>query len=300
MRFDPALTTGGSDEIICMFCRGALRLVCKRWLRVADTSAFMCWDMIISPQTLEPGNTAAFQRFARRRAAVVRQARLPGVHLPGMLEAAQQLTSLTKLQLSASAFDPSAEQHGLPEHSSHGEELACRQLGLGGLTRLAHLELDVADLQAVSCAQLSTLTHLSAGTLTGQVPPELWAAVARMPRLAELTVAVHSLVGAACLIGSEAWAALRACTGLTRLELKHNITDMYEVGDGGLSGWVGERWVGGEHVGRCACSDCCIRCMAGWAARQFVYCSACYSVAVPSATAAGLQGCLSCCPASRA
>ena len=57
--------------------------------------------------------------------------------------------------------------------------------------------------------------------------------MARMPRLAELTVAVHSLVGAACLIGSEAWAALRACTGLTRLELKHHTTAAYEGCSGG-------------------------------------------------------------------
>ena len=216
-------------------CRGSMRRVCKLWQRVIDNSALSA-NLNARWHAVQSGDPDALVRLAHAQAGVVQRANLPAAHLPGVVQAARQLTSVRWLHLTATADEGEPAQHGVPEGSSHGAELARLPLGLEGLAHLAQLELDVDDLQASSCAQLSTLstlTHLTAGTLTGQVPAELWAAVARMPQLAELIMAVQTLDDAPCCIGEQDWAELQACTGLTRLELKHHTTAAYEGCSGG-------------------------------------------------------------------
>lgn len=171
-------------------------------------------------------------RLAQQRAGVVQSADVVAAHLPGMVDAARQLTALTSLALQATP-DFGYEQ---PDAKSCGAALARQPLGLGALVRLRDLLLCVDDLQPATCGQLSALsglTHLDVGTVMAQVPPQLWQAAGCMPRLAHLRLVVHVGVHeATCTIDGEAWVCLAACTQLTALTLRHCLTHDWERASG--------------------------------------------------------------------
>ena len=136
-----------------------LRLVCKRWKRVFDSSPQLTrvrWD--ISPDYRLGKNgavwdTAALPRLAACRAGVVQEAYFEDAERLGRLEAVLQLTALTSLTLTAFRDD-------MCDFQQPGRELAQRQLGLGALPHLRRLSIDVACLLGPSCAQLSEARHL--------------------------------------------------------------------------------------------------------------------------------------------
>ena len=120
-----------------------------------------------SAATAPPPDPAALARLATYRAAVVQHAQLFDAHVPGLLEAVQQLTRLTSLQLWA---DNSMEYR----YEQPGQGLAQRQLGLGALPQLRGLRLHAAGLLEPTCQQLSAarhLTFLDVGTFLYEVRP---------------------------------------------------------------------------------------------------------------------------------
>ncbi|KAL4444090.1 hypothetical protein ABPG75_011827 [Micractinium tetrahymenae] len=199
----------------------SLRRVCKRWKAVVDTSPLMSRNVQAGTcirKHLPDLEGAALVRLAAAKAGVAQEGYLRLAHLPGVLEAAQQLTGLTSLNLSSLA--------------SMAHSLLC-------------LKLSIDCLRPATCVplgELAVLTALEVGSFVADIPAELWASVARMPRLADLSVTVNTLADEEpCRIGSTAWAALAACTQLSRLRLEHTLMAAYEGHDAGeirLSGGI--------------------------------------------------------------
>ncbi|KAL4425765.1 hypothetical protein ABPG75_009781 [Micractinium tetrahymenae] len=155
--------------------------------------------------------------------------------VPAALQAAGQLTRLTRLSLEGCCND-SGWPEGWPEETSYGAELArSPHFSLAALPQLQRLDLNVDELQPSTCCQLSALTGLKAlsiKTFVGQVPAQLWASLARMPALEELSLGVQTLDGEDCIIPGAAWEALAKCKALAFLKLEHvDISYMDDWGD---------------------------------------------------------------------
>ncbi len=150
---------------------GNLRLMCKRWKRIFDGSTRLTggrlrvWgnhirkritaDDELPPIDLDP---AALCRLAACQAAVLQHAEFWEAHKPGQLEAMQQLTSLTSLDLCADVEKSYFEER--PD-----EALAQRQLGLGALPQLRRLWLRAANLLPPTCVQLAAASRLTSLTV---------------------------------------------------------------------------------------------------------------------------------------
>lgn len=199
--------------------RGSLRLVCKRFKRLCDGNPVICKELRL-------WLSAGGQR--RSRAALERVARLPfceahiGLQVPGALQALPLLTGLTTLTLGGGRHDggPHAEWGW---GSTFGTSLAA-------LVHLQRLDLDMGYCQPGTCAQLAALTtlrQLCCGTFDGELPGELWASLACMPVLEQLTISAQTWD--TCVPG-EAWQALQACTQLSYLALRHDYLGSDERG----------------------------------------------------------------------
>ena len=117
-----------------------MRRICKRWQRVIDNSA-VSTDLYARPRAVPSGDPDALMRLAHAQAGVVQRANLPAAHLPGVVQAARQLTSVRWLHLTATADEGEEAQHGVPEGSSHGVELAgTPAAGAGGAYPPSSLE----------------------------------------------------------------------------------------------------------------------------------------------------------------
>ena len=141
-----------------------LRLVCKRWKRVFDSSARLTprrW--FVQPARLlgrgqgasaTAADGSALVRLAACRAGVVRDAFVEEAHKQWRLEAVQQLTSLACLTLRADGDEEYPCERP-------GQALAQQQLGLAALPRLCRLSLNAAGLLEPSCQQLAAAAHLT-------------------------------------------------------------------------------------------------------------------------------------------
>lgn len=253
-----------APPLLACRAQAPLRLVCKRFREAVDACPELSQTLSLytwpgeSTDALDP---AALVSFAASRAAAVQTAHIGSAHLPGRLEAVQQLWGLTELRLGT--HDDDCE---VPSGGDLGSWLAERGLGLAPLApRLASLTLDVDSngLQPGTCAELAALTGLTFLKLSTfadevgwsaaahdvscadsalvrfhsvasqvlrasphppllQVPAELPAALACMPQLAQLSLAVCAADEASVLIGGGAWEPMRASTRLTRLTLESN------------------------------------------------------------------------------
>jgi len=173
-----AAIAAASATAASSWCRGALRLVCKRWKQVVDTSPALSQLLYISPRKPALLDPAALQRLAAAQAGTLRFVHLNAVHHhPGVLAAAAQLTALTKLELVATGDSCERERLG-EEWPDFGAELAAHgqaqqgQGGLSSLARLAALSLQVDGLQAPTCGLLPPLTTLTSQAPSGSGQPQ--------------------------------------------------------------------------------------------------------------------------------
>ncbi|KAL4425769.1 hypothetical protein ABPG75_009785 [Micractinium tetrahymenae] len=208
--------------------RAALRLVCKRLKQVCDSSPAICTRLNANPDSAAGRDPAALLRLAGLPFAAAEV----DVAIPEALEAARQLTALTALSL-----ESSEHKHGTPpgwaEGTSFGAALARSAFSLAALKRLQQLQVTAGNLQPVTCDQLSALTslqQLTIGTFPERLPGQLWASLARMPQLADLVLGVQTQEDAQCVIPAAAWAALRACTALSYLHIRHEYMEGDERG----------------------------------------------------------------------
>ncbi|KAL4418978.1 hypothetical protein ABPG77_004451 [Micractinium sp. CCAP 211/92] len=209
-----------------------LRRVCKRWRAAVDGSPVMSrWVNTCEhgKEAIQHLDGAALVRLAAAKAGVAVEGYLCQAHLPGVLEAAQQLTGLTSLNITSSAYEKDLWDQ--PDFDC-GAAVAARPFSLASMAHsLANLDLAIDCLRPVTCpplGELSALTFLAVGTFVAAIPAELWAAVAHLPRLADLNVSVHTLEERGpCHIGSTAWTDLAACTQLSRLKLEHQTVKAY-------------------------------------------------------------------------
>ncbi|KAL4418982.1 hypothetical protein ABPG77_004455 [Micractinium sp. CCAP 211/92] len=123
------------------------------------------------------------------------------VHLPGVLEAVQQLTGLTSLALFSSGHEKDLENQA---DLDKGAAVAALPFSLASMAHnLSELHLSIDCLRPVTCpplGELFALTSLAVGTFVADITAEL-----------------------------AAWTALAACTQQSMLRLENDVSRAYDV-----------------------------------------------------------------------